>query len=201
MPDGSKYVGGVKDGKKHGRGFLFLADGRITVCVYKAAKFITQSRKPEDSEVISYSDYQLVTTRSGETVSDIAIRLGLDPIKLALTNGFKLNKRLRAGNLLILPRDVWIGERTPNNQNSTCSGANAHNVAINLKYQFSALPNSQRKTVQSNLKRTGLYTSSIDGKWGRGTLMALVEFSSKNLGTVDLQSAAASKKLLDAVLR
>ena len=40
-----------------------------------------------------------------------------------------------------------------------------------------------------------------DGKWGRRTLMALVEFSSTNLGTVDLQSAAASKKLLDAVLR
>jgi len=31
--------------------------------------------------------------------------------------------------------------------------------------------------------------------------MALVEFSSMKLGTVDLRSAAASKKLLDAVLR
>ena len=86
-------------------------------------------------------------------------------------------------------------------KDSNCIGTNAYDVAVTLKKQFSALPNSQRKAIQSTLKRRNFYTSSIDGKWGRGTLMALVEFSSINLGTVDLQSASASKKLLDAVLR
>ena len=88
-----------------------------------------------------------------------------------------------------------------NDKPFNCVGKNAYDVAVTLKNQFSALLSSQRKTVQTNLKRKGLYTSSIDGNWGRGTLMALVEFSSMNLGTVDLRSAAASKKLLDAVLR
>ena len=88
-----------------------------------------------------------------------------------------------------------------NGEDSNCIGTNAYDVAVTLKNQFSALPNSQRKKIQANLKRRNFYTSSIDGKWGRDTLMALVEFSSMKLGTVDLQSVAASKKLLDAVLR
>ena len=60
---------------------------------------------------------------------------------------------------------------------------------------------NKREKIQSNLKREGLYASSIDGKWGRGTFTALVEFSSKNLATIDLRSASASKRLLDAVIR
>jgi len=79
--------------------------------------------------------------------------------------------------------------------------SNVHKVFPNLKNQFTNFSTYKRKKIQSNLKRKGLYTSSIDGQWGRGTLIALVEFSSKNLGTVDLRSASMSKKLLDAVLR
>ena len=86
-------------------------------------------------------------------------------------------------------------------KDSNCIGTNAYDVAVTLKKQFLALSAYKREKIQSDLKSKGLYTSSIDGKWGRGTLMALVEFSSMNLGTVDLQSASASKKLLDAVLR
>ena len=84
---------------------------------------------------------------------------------------------------------------------SNCIGENANDVAVTLKSQFSALPKSQRKKIQANLKGRNLYTSSIDGQWGNGTLIALVEFSSTNLGTVELQSASMSKKLLDAALQ
>ena len=86
-------------------------------------------------------------------------------------------------------------------KDSNCIGTNAYDVAVTLKKRFLVLSAYKREKIQSNLKRRNLYTSSIDGKWGRGTLIALAEFSSKNLGTVDLQSASASKKLLDAVLR
>ncbi|MDB3912520.1 hypothetical protein N9381_12235, partial [Paracoccaceae bacterium] len=88
-----------------------------------------------------------------------------------------------------------------NGEGSNCIGTNAYDVAVTLRNYFSDKSTYQRKKIQANLKRRNFYTSSIDGKWGRGTLMALVEFSSMKLGTVDLQSAAASKKLLDAVLR
>ena len=81
------------------------------------------------------------------------------------------------------------------------SSTNSYDVAITLKNQFSGLTNYQRKTIQSNLKREGLNKPSLDGKWGRGTLMPLVQFSLTNFGTVEFQSASASKKLLDAVLR
>ena len=64
-----------------------------------------------------------------------------------------------------------------------------------------AFPTYKREQIQSNLKRKGLYTSSIDGKWGRGTLTALVEFAFSDMGTVDLRSQADSKTLLAAVLR
>ena len=72
---------------------------------------------------------------------------------------------------------------------------------LSLKKQFSEMAANKRKEIQSNLKREGLYASSIDGKWGRGTFTALVEFSSKNLATIDLRSESTSKRLLDAVLR
>ena len=86
-------------------------------------------------------------------------------------------------------------------KDSNCIGTNAYNVAVNLKNQFSALSTYKREKIQSNLKRKGLYKSSIDGNWVRGTLIALLEFLSKNLGTVDLRSASMSTKLLDSVLR
>ena len=87
------------------------------------------------------------------------------------------------------------------NKASNCVDTNAYDVAVNLKKQFAASSISKRKMIQSNLKEKGLYTSSIDGEWGRGTLLALVQFASRNLQTVNLQSASMSKKLLDAVLQ
>ena len=81
------------------------------------------------------------------------------------------------------------------------SNSTVHTVFPSLKKQFSEMAVSKREKIQSKLMREGLYASSIDGKWGRGTLTALVEFSLKNLATVDLRSASMSKKLLDAVLR
>ena len=77
-----------------------------------------------------------------------------------------------------------------NGEGSNCIGTNAYDVAVTLRNYFSDKSTYQRKKIQANLKRRNFYTSSIDGKWGRGTLMALVEFSSMKLGTVDLRSAA-----------
>ena len=73
--------------------------------------------------------------------------------------------------------------------------------STNLKDLFSALSTSQRKEIQDNLKKQGLYLSSIDGLWGRGTFTAIVEFSRRHLGTGDQLSDSASKKALDDLLR
>jgi hypothetical protein len=79
------------------------------------------------------------------------------------------------------------------------SSSTIHQVFPILKKQYSTLPADQRKKIQRNLKTMGFYTSSIDGQWGRGTLTALVKFSSINLKTVDLSSTSVSTKLLDAL--
>ena len=86
-------------------------------------------------------------------------------------------------------------------QQPSCVGSNANDVAINLQVTFDALPQAERKRIQTKLKKEGLYKFSVDGKWGRGTLKALVSFSSKNMGTVDIISVSKSRKLIDAVLK
>ena len=78
----------------------------------QSGQALPQLRKPDDNGVISYDDYQVAIARRGETLDDIATRLGLDPIALARNNGIRPNDRLRDGNVIVLPKDVWVGERT-----------------------------------------------------------------------------------------
>jgi LysM repeat protein len=73
---------------------------------------LPQLRNPDNNGIISYDDYQVAIARRGETLDDIASRLGLDPVALARNNGIRPNDRLRDGNVIVLPKDVWVGERT-----------------------------------------------------------------------------------------
>ena len=69
-----------------------------------------------------------------------------------------------------------------------------------LRTHFQQLSKDQRKQLQSNLKDLGLYTSSIDGLYGKGTAAALTAYNKKHLGGSDLKVAANVKKLMDKVL-
>ena len=74
-------------------------------------------------------------------------------------------------------------------------------VYPHLKNKFIELAKFQRKRIQANLKRQGLYDGTIDGVWGKKTLLGIVEFSSINLSTVDLRSTNTVQTILKRLLR
>ena len=69
-----------------------------------------------------------------------------------------------------------------------------------LKAAYIKLSKSQRKQVQSILSDLGLYKSSIDGLYGKGTAAGLTAFNKKNLNGADLTTSDNVSKLMAAVL-
>ncbi|KPQ08102.1 MAG: M23 family peptidase [Rhodobacteraceae bacterium HLUCCA12] len=67
-----------------------------------------ESRRPEPDErgVISYSGYQVAVARRGDTVRDVAQRLGVDAEALARHNAIDTDTVLRGGETLVLPSRV-----------------------------------------------------------------------------------------------
>ncbi|WP_224823434.1 LysM peptidoglycan-binding domain-containing M23 family metallopeptidase [Cognatishimia sp. MH4019] len=72
-----------------------------------AAQNATAARPPSDNRgVISYPNYQVALARRGDTVADVARRIGLSPDELARHNGLTTGDVLREGELISLPRRV-----------------------------------------------------------------------------------------------
>lgn len=72
-----------------------------------AARDATGSRPAPDARgVISYPGYQVAVAQRGESVGDIAARLGLDAATLARHNAISPDTALRGGELLVLPSRV-----------------------------------------------------------------------------------------------
>lgn len=72
-----------------------------------AALEITAERpEPDDRGVISYPSYQVAVARRGDTVADVANRVGLDPQEVADYNALATNDRLRVGEVILLPDRV-----------------------------------------------------------------------------------------------
>jgi len=78
---------------------------------------------------------------------------------------------------------------------------NTNTVFPFLKQQFENLSQEQREKLQHNLKSKGYYKSTVDGLWGRNTLLALVEYSSVRLRAIDLRSPTVVKILLFEAIR
>lgn len=72
-----------------------------------AAQNATAPRPPSDDRgVISYPSYQVALARGGDTVADVARRVGLSPEELARHNGLTTGDVLREGELIALPSRV-----------------------------------------------------------------------------------------------
>lgn len=69
----------------------------------------TPRPKPDANGVISYPSYQVVQAREGDTVADVAARIGLQSRELARYNGLAEDQVLRRGEILALPRRVATG--------------------------------------------------------------------------------------------
>ncbi len=61
---------------------------------------------PDDRGVISYPNYQVAVAQRGDTVADVAARVGIGADELARYNGLPANVSLRGDEVLALPRRV-----------------------------------------------------------------------------------------------
>ncbi len=72
-----------------------------------AALAATANRPTPDARgVITYPNYQVAVARRGDTVGDVATRIGMPVAELARFNGLQPNDSLRDGEVLALPRSV-----------------------------------------------------------------------------------------------
>ncbi len=72
-----------------------------------AARGATVDRpKPDDRGIISYPRYQVAVAQRGDTVADVASRIGLPADELARYNGVEIGDTMRQGEILALPRRV-----------------------------------------------------------------------------------------------
>ena len=62
--------------------------------------------EPDNRGVISYPSYQVAVSMRGDTVADVAGRVGIGAAALASYNGLKSDDVLRAGEVLVLPSRV-----------------------------------------------------------------------------------------------
>ena len=69
-----------------------------------------------------------------------------------------------------------------------------------LRTSFNGLSKSQRKNIQSILKRLSFYNSSIDGLYGKGTAAAFVAYNKQNLAGADLKKLNNVNALMSSVL-
>ena len=73
----------------------------------EAARQATEPRpNPDDRGIISYPNFQVAVARRGDTLADVAARVGVDASELARYNGIGLNEPLRKGEVIALPRRV-----------------------------------------------------------------------------------------------
>ena len=78
--------------------------------------------------------------------------------------------------------------------------SNTNNVLPALRSAFKQKSKSERLKIQRNLKNKRLYDSTIDGLWGRNTLVALTDYSSKRLRTIRLTDPQIVATLMDQIL-
>ncbi|WIY27684.1 peptidoglycan DD-metalloendopeptidase family protein [Parasedimentitalea psychrophila] len=70
-----------------------------------AAQNATTGRpQADDRGLITYPNYQVAVARRGDTVADIATRIGMPVDEVARFNGVQAGDRLRPGEVLALPR-------------------------------------------------------------------------------------------------
>jgi len=74
-------------------------------------------------------------------------------------------------------------------RNKTASSNSSNKPKLSLlQTSFNELSKEKRKQLQSNLKDLGLYKSSIDGSYGKGTAAALVAYNKKYLNGRNLEN-------------
>ncbi len=93
-----------------GGGDGFDLDLRGNVDGFSTARAVQQNvaapPQPDNRGVVSYPNYQVAVAQRGDTVANVASRVGLPAEELARYNGLPLDVPLRRGEIVALPRRV-----------------------------------------------------------------------------------------------
>lgn len=102
--------------------------------------------RPDDRGVISYPNYQVAVARRGDTLADVAARVGADPAQLAKYNGIETDVPLRKDEIIALPSRV--AEPAPGTGQpvdiSSLAGSAIDRSPATPGVQTTALPSSQQ---------------------------------------------------------
>ncbi|OIQ33602.1 MAG: peptidase M23 [Alphaproteobacteria bacterium MedPE-SWcel] len=93
-----------------------------------AAQSATEARPAPDARgLITYPSYQVAVAQRGDSVSDLAARIGLPANEVARFNGVETEDALRNGEVLVLPRRA--PETSPRDSNSNSSSPGGVDIA------------------------------------------------------------------------
>jgi len=67
---------------------------------------LAERPRPDNRGVISYPNYQVAVAERGDTLNDVATRVGVNPSELARYNGIEPGVQLRRGEIIALPGRV-----------------------------------------------------------------------------------------------
>ena len=70
-----------------------------------------------------------------------------------------------------------------------------------LVRQLNSFSKYNRKELQRSLQRKGLYSSTVDGQWGRNTLIGFARFSSEYMRTVNLKDHSTVDAVINAIYK
>ena len=79
---------------------------------------------------------------------------------------------------------------------TACIDKDAYSVLPLMRKKFNSLNLTDRKALQKILSDQGFYFSSVDGKWGRHTLLALAQFAVVRLNTISVHQEDTVNKIL-----
>lgn len=83
-----------------------LRDNAGAFSTAQAAQNATDRPRPDERGIITFPTYQVAIARRGDTVQDVASRIGYNAARLGSFNGLPLDTPLREGELIALPEPL-----------------------------------------------------------------------------------------------
>ena len=114
--------------------------------------------------------------------------------------GFSVNGNWSGNVLYIWHTGEARFERNWNDSESYNSNSTVNEVFPTLTRLFNNLSKQERIAIQSSLAKKGLYGSTIDGGWGRNTLIAIGRFSAEHLDSINLKATENVELVLDSII-
>lgn len=137
--------------------------------------------KPKTYEVKQYQRFNFSGKRKGE------VSIGV------VDKGWNGERLYSWPNGAALYLTDWKDDKSYNSNSST------NEVFPALRVSFSRLPKSSRINIQRNLQNKRMYQGSLDGLWGRNTLLGLVEYSSKKFLTISFDNPTVVNEVIKQI--